>query len=57
MQLVTSREKHTKYVMKLNFKDGYRLSKELFDVDMGKTKIKVNNPVDLGQTILEQAKH
>lgn len=57
MQLVTSREKHTKYVMKLNFKDGYPLSKELFDVDMGKTKIKVNNPVDLGQTILEQAKH
>ena len=33
-ELVTSREKHGKYVMKPNFKDEYPFSKELFTVEI-----------------------
>ena len=39
--------------MKLNFKNGYPFSKDLFAVEMGKTEIKMNKPVYLGQVILE----
>ena len=56
MKLVTSQEKNTKYVMKLNFKTGYPFSKELFDVEMLKTEIKMNKPVYLGQAILDLSK-
>ena len=45
MKLVTNEQKYQKYVMKPNFKDGYPFSKELFAVEMGKTKIKMNKPV------------
>ena len=43
MKLVTSLEKYDKYVMKPNFKDEH----------MGKTKIKTNTPIYLGQAILD----
>ena len=56
MKLVTSDEKYVKYVMKPNFKDGHPFSKHLFAVEMGKTEIKMNKPVYLGQAILDLSK-
>ena len=53
---MTSKEKYTNYVMKPNFKDGHSFSTNLFAVEMGKTEIKMNNPVYLGQAILELSK-
>ena len=53
MNLVTSEQKYQKYLMKPKFKVGYPLLKELFAVEIGKTEIKMNKPVYLGQTILE----
>ena len=44
IELVTSREKYGKYLMKLNFKEGYPFSKELFAVEIGKTETKMNKP-------------
>ena len=51
MKSVTSDEKYLKYAMKPNFKN-----KHLFAVEMGKTEIKMNKPVYLGQAILELSK-
>ena len=51
MKLVTSDKKYLKYGMKPNFKDGHRFSKHLLAAEMGKTKIKMNKPVYLGQAI------
>ena len=45
MNLVTSKRKYLKCVMKPNLKDGYPFSKDLFAVEMGKTEIKMNKPV------------
>ena len=42
--------------MKPNFKDGFPFSKHLFAVEMGKTEIKMNKPVYLGQAILDLSK-
>ena len=56
MKLVTSEQKYQKYVMKPNFKDGHPFSKYLFAVEMGKTEIKMNKPVYLGQAILDLSK-
>ena len=56
MKLVTSDKKYLKYVMKPNFKDGFPLSKHSFAVEMGKTEIKMNKPVYLGQAILDLSK-
>ena len=56
MKLVTSNKKYLKYVMKPNFKDGHPFSKHLFAVEMGKTKIKMNKQVYLGQAILDLSK-
>ena len=42
--------------MKPNFTDVYPFSKELFPVEMGKTEIKMNNPVYLRQAILDLSK-
>ena len=53
MKLVTSERKYQKYVMKPNFKDGHPFSKHLFFVEMGKTEIKMNKPVYLGQAIMD----
>lgn len=38
--------------MKQNFKDGHALSKELFAVEIDKTKIKMEKPVYLGLVAL-----
>ena len=56
MKLVTSEKKYLNYVMKPNFKDDHSFSKHLFAVEMGKTKIKMNKPVYLGQAILDLSK-
>ena len=56
MKLVTSKQKYEKYFMKPNFKDGRAFSKDLFAVEMGKTEIKMNKPVYLGQAILDLSK-
>ena len=56
MKLVTTEQKHQKYVMKPKFKDGYPFSKELFSVEMGKIEITMNKPVYLGQAISDLSK-
>ena len=56
MKLVTSDKKYLKYVMRPNFKDGHPFSNHLFVVEMGKTEIKMNKPVYLGQAILDLSK-
>ena len=56
MKSVTSDEKYLKYAMKPNFKNGHPFSKHLFAVEMGKTEIKMNKPVYLGQAILDLSK-
>ena len=56
LKLVTSDKKYLKYVMKPNFKGGHPSSKHLFAVEMGKTEITMNNPVYLGQEILDLSK-
>ena len=38
--------------MEPNFKDGHPFSKHLFAVEMGKTEVKMNKQVYLGQAIL-----
>ena len=53
---MTSQEKYTKYVIKPNFKDDHPFSKYLFAIEMGKTEIKMNKPVYLGQAILDLSK-
>ena len=56
MKLVTSERKYQNNVMKPNFKDGFPFSKHLVAVEMGKTEIKMNKPVSLGQEILDLSK-
>ena len=56
MKLVTIEQKYQKYVMKPNFKGDYSFSKDLFTVEMGKTEIKMNKPVCLEETKLDQCK-
>ena len=56
MKLVTKEKKYLKYVMKPNFKDAFPFFKDLFAVEMGKTEIKMKNPVYLGQAILNLSK-
>ena len=56
MKLVTSDKKYLKYVMKPNFQGNRPFSKHLLAGEMGKTKIKMNKPVYLGQAILDPSK-
>ena len=56
MKLVTIEQKYQKYAMKPNVKDGYPFSKHLFAVKIGKTEIKMNKLVYLGQAILDLSK-
>ena len=56
MKLVTSEQKYQKYVMKPNLKDGHPFLLELLAVEMGKTEIRMNKPVYLGQAILNLSK-
>lgn len=53
MKLLKTQESNTKYVMKTNFKDGQPFSKELLAVQMGKSEIKRNELVHLGQAMLD----
>ena len=48
-RLGTSREEYAKYVIKPNFQDWCLFCEELFNVEMGRTEIKINEPVYLGQ--------
>ena len=56
IKLVTSEKKYKKYVLKPNFKDSRAFSKHLLAMEMGKTEIKMDRPVYLGQTILDLSK-
>ena len=56
MKFVISDKKYLRYVMKLNFKVGFPFSKHLFALEIGKTEIKMNKPVYLGQAILDLSK-
>ena len=53
IKIVKSQEKYTKYVMKSNLKNEYAFSSELFTIKIGKTEIKMNKLVYLGQAIME----
>ncbi|XP_057310096.1 uncharacterized protein LOC130648092 [Hydractinia symbiolongicarpus] len=46
IQLVTNEDKYTKLVMKPNFKGVNWFSKHLLGVEMGKTEVKMNKPVN-----------
>ena len=56
MKLATSEQKYQRYVMKPNFRDSHPFSKHLFAAEMGKTDIKMNKLVYLGQAILDLRK-
>ncbi|XP_057290811.1 uncharacterized protein LOC130613492 [Hydractinia symbiolongicarpus] len=56
IQLVTNEVNYTKLVMKPNFKGGSRFNKHLLGVEMGKTEVKMNKPVYIGQAILDLSK-
>ena len=56
MKLVTNEQKYKKYVMKPNFKDSVWFSENLVGVKLGKTEIKMNKPLYLGQAILDLSK-
>ena len=56
IKLVNNREDYLRTVMKPNFKSGVLLGEDLISCEMGKTKIKMNKPVYLGQAILDLSK-
>ena len=53
MKLVTNKKRYKKLIIKLNFNDGEKLSKNLMGAEMEKTKIVMRKPVYLGQAILD----
>ena len=56
MKLVTSDKKYLRYVMKPNFSNGFPFFKHLLAVEKGKTEIKMNKPMHLGQALLDLRK-
>ena len=56
IKLIASLEAYLKVVMKPNFKSGVRFDENLKGCEMGKTKVVMNKPVYLGQTILDLSK-
>ena len=56
IKLVNNKEDYLRAVMKPNFKSGVLLEEDLISCEMGKTKIKMNKPVYLGQAILDLSK-
>lgn len=56
IKLVTNEAAYTKFVMKPNFRGGNYFSENLMGVEMGRTGIKMNKPVYIGQAILDQSK-
>ena len=53
IKLVTTKEKFTKLVRKLNFKSSIFFGENLMGFEMGKVKVVMNKPVYLGQAILD----
>ena len=56
IKLVTTEEKYLHTVMKPNFKSGVRFGENLMGCEMGKIKVVMQKPVDLGQVILDLSK-
>lgn len=57
IELLTSRNKMTKYTSKTNFKNFKIFSDNLVAVKMEKVLVTLNQPVSVGYTTLEHAKH
>ena len=56
IKLVNNEEEYLKNVMKPNFKSGTLLGPDLMGCEMGKVRIVMNEPVYLGQAILDLSK-
>ena len=56
IKLVNNKEDYLKQVMKPNFKGGVLMGADLMSCEMGKVKVKMNEPVSLGQAILDLSK-
>ena len=56
IKLVTIEEKYLKTIMKPNFKSRVLFGENLMGCEMGHTKVVMNKPVYLGQTILDLSK-
>ncbi|XP_057299426.1 uncharacterized protein LOC130630044 [Hydractinia symbiolongicarpus] len=56
IKLVTNDAAYIKLTMQPNFRSGICFSKNLMGIEMGRTGIKMNKPVYIGQAILEQSK-
>ena len=56
IKLVMTEEKYLCTVMKPNFKSGVLFDENLMGCEMGKIKVVMNKPVDLGQAILDLSK-
>ena len=56
IKLVNNKEDYLKQVMKHNFKGGVLLRADLMSCEIGKVKVKMNEPVYLGQAILDLSK-
>ena len=56
IKIVTNTKAYLKNVMKPNFKSGVLFGENLMGCEMGKTKVVMNEPVYLGQAILDLSK-
>ena len=56
IKLVNDEEEYLRNVMRPNFKSGTLLGPELMGCEMGKIKVVMNQPVYLGQAILDLSK-
>ncbi|XP_057310492.1 uncharacterized protein LOC130648456 [Hydractinia symbiolongicarpus] len=56
IKLVTNEAAYTKLTMQPNFKSGTSFGMNLMGIEMGRTGIKMNKPVYIGQAILDQSK-
>ena len=56
IKLVNNKEDYLKQVMKPNLKGGVLMGADLMSCEMGKVKVKMNQPVYLGQAILDLSK-
>ena len=56
IKLVTNTKAYLKNIMKPNFKSGILFGENLLGCEMGETKVVMNKPVYLGQTILNLSK-
>ena len=56
MKLVNNEEEYLRNVMRSNFKSGILLGFDLMSCEMGKLKVVMRKPVNLGQAILDLSK-